>query len=223
MGLGVRGSGSGCGGLCTVTNGTPLKGVVMAIYELDGVGPTVAPSAWVADSAQVMGRVVLVNPDPPTVPEASRQGVLAAVKEAFFRHPQMIEGLARLFAAHLTPEAARRVLVRTLDNSPRDLAVMEEPRNYADYQRGFRTFATGRVAGYVAEQIGLIRWTTPPLQGAGHWRVLLGAHDPLHDPATARAYWSGVLPGARFDMIEDAARFIVFSHPHLVVEALATP
>ena len=59
MGLGVRGSGSGCDGLCVSINGTPLEGVVMAIYELDGVGPTVAPSAWVADSAQVMGRVVL--------------------------------------------------------------------------------------------------------------------------------------------------------------------
>jgi hypothetical protein len=31
----------------------------MAIYELDGVAPRVAASAWVADSAQVMGDVVL--------------------------------------------------------------------------------------------------------------------------------------------------------------------
>ena len=31
----------------------------MAIYELDGVAPQVADSAWVADSAQVMGAVVL--------------------------------------------------------------------------------------------------------------------------------------------------------------------
>jgi carbonic anhydrase/acetyltransferase-like protein (isoleucine patch superfamily) len=31
----------------------------MAIYELDGVAPRVADSAWVADSAQVMGNVVL--------------------------------------------------------------------------------------------------------------------------------------------------------------------
>jgi len=31
----------------------------MAIYELDGVAPQVAGSAWVADSAQVMGKVVL--------------------------------------------------------------------------------------------------------------------------------------------------------------------
>ena len=31
----------------------------MAIYELDGVAPRVAASAWVADSAQVIGNVVL--------------------------------------------------------------------------------------------------------------------------------------------------------------------
>lgn len=31
----------------------------MALYELDGVAPDVDPSAWIADSAQVMGRVTL--------------------------------------------------------------------------------------------------------------------------------------------------------------------
>jgi carbonic anhydrase/acetyltransferase-like protein (isoleucine patch superfamily) len=31
----------------------------MAIYELDGICPSIAESAWVADSAQVMGDVVL--------------------------------------------------------------------------------------------------------------------------------------------------------------------
>lgn len=31
----------------------------MALYELDGVAPTMAESAWVADSAQVMGNVHL--------------------------------------------------------------------------------------------------------------------------------------------------------------------
>lgn len=33
----------------------------MAIYELDGVSPQVSASAWVADSAQVMGRVALAD------------------------------------------------------------------------------------------------------------------------------------------------------------------
>jgi len=31
----------------------------MALYEIDGISPTVAESAWVADSAEVMGDVVL--------------------------------------------------------------------------------------------------------------------------------------------------------------------
>ncbi|MDP3519651.1 MAG: gamma carbonic anhydrase family protein [Hydrogenophaga sp.] len=33
----------------------------MALYELDGVAPQVAESAWVADSAQVMGAVTLAE------------------------------------------------------------------------------------------------------------------------------------------------------------------
>jgi carbonic anhydrase/acetyltransferase-like protein (isoleucine patch superfamily) len=33
----------------------------MAIYELDGVAPRLADSAWVADSAQVLGNVVLAD------------------------------------------------------------------------------------------------------------------------------------------------------------------
>jgi carbonic anhydrase/acetyltransferase-like protein (isoleucine patch superfamily) len=33
----------------------------MAIYELDGTAPQLAPSAWVADNAQVMGNVILAE------------------------------------------------------------------------------------------------------------------------------------------------------------------
>lgn len=33
----------------------------MAIYELDGISPRIAESAWVADSAQVMGNVELAD------------------------------------------------------------------------------------------------------------------------------------------------------------------
>ncbi len=33
----------------------------MAIYELDGIAPQIADSAWVADSAQVMGKVELAE------------------------------------------------------------------------------------------------------------------------------------------------------------------
>jgi carbonic anhydrase/acetyltransferase-like protein (isoleucine patch superfamily) len=35
------------------------KGPAMAVYELDGIAPQVADSAWIAEEAQVMGNVVL--------------------------------------------------------------------------------------------------------------------------------------------------------------------
>jgi carbonic anhydrase/acetyltransferase-like protein (isoleucine patch superfamily) len=35
------------------------EGNAMAVYELDGLVPEIAPSAWVAENAQVMGQVVL--------------------------------------------------------------------------------------------------------------------------------------------------------------------
>jgi carbonic anhydrase/acetyltransferase-like protein (isoleucine patch superfamily) len=37
----------------------PKTGAVMALYELDGIAPLLGASAWVADSAQVIGNVVL--------------------------------------------------------------------------------------------------------------------------------------------------------------------
>lgn len=46
------------GGLSFPAQFNPVqKGEKMAVYELDGVAPRIAASAWVADSAQVMGEV----------------------------------------------------------------------------------------------------------------------------------------------------------------------
>jgi carbonic anhydrase/acetyltransferase-like protein (isoleucine patch superfamily) len=39
--------------------GTSRNGINMAIYELDGVAPTIAQTCWVAESAQVIGKVEL--------------------------------------------------------------------------------------------------------------------------------------------------------------------
>ena len=39
----------------------------MAIYELDGVAPQIDETAWVADSAEVMGRVTLEKAPAPFV------------------------------------------------------------------------------------------------------------------------------------------------------------
>lgn len=189
--------------------------------DLLGRGGAQVAVAMARAAPELMGRVLLVNPDPASASHDRRRGPIGAVQEAYLRHPDLIEGIVRLIVANLSPEQSRRIILKAVEGSPLDVAVFSDPRNLADYTRGFRMFATGRIAGYVAEQTAIGRWTSPPLAGAGHWRVLLSRHDFLHDPARTFAVWREVLPEARFDWVEDASRMMTMSHPELVARTLA--
>ncbi len=168
----------------------------------------------------LMRRVVLVNPDPPTDGLSAGHGPIGAMKEAFFRHPDLIEKLAATLAAWVGAGQGRRMVERVVEGCPADAQVMADPRNLTDYLRGFRLFATGRVAGYVAEQTALTRWTSPPLSGAGHWRVMVGGQDRMHHPPYVQSFWGGVLPDAPQHLIEEGGRYLAMSHAELVAEAL---
>jgi pimeloyl-ACP methyl ester carboxylesterase/DNA-binding CsgD family transcriptional regulator len=167
-----------------------------------------------------LGRVVLVNPDPPTEAHGRRSGPLGAVKDTFYRFPALVERMAWTLSRNLTTEKARSLVLRTVRTSPPDVALMQQDAFYADYARGFRLFASGRVAGYVAEQIAMTRWRTEPLPHLSHWRILLSEVDPLHDPDEVRAYWSRILPGALQETVPETGRFLVMARPDNVVAAL---
>lgn len=169
---------------------------------------------------ELMRRVVLVNPDPPTDGRVPGHGPIGAMKEAFFRHPDLIEKLAATLAGWVGTGQGRRMVERVVEGSPPDTEVMADQRNMNDYLRGFRMFATGRVAGYVAEQTAMTRWASPPLGGAGHWRVLVGAHDRMHQPAYVQSFWRDVLPDAPQHLVEDGGRYLAMSHARLVGETL---
>jgi hypothetical protein len=83
-------------------------------------------------------------------------------------------------------------------------------------------FATGRVTGYVNEQIAMATATRPPPRsGCDRWTVVIGEHDTLHDPGDVRAYWQGVLPGATFVDAEGAGRLLALSEPQRVARILS--
>ena len=100
-----------------------------------------------ADAApELLDRVVLVNPDPHTEEQGRRSGPLGAVKEAYFRNPRLVAMMARLIAAHLTPERLARMMERSFANSPPDKEALRDPQVLSDYYRAVRMFAAGRVA-----------------------------------------------------------------------------
>ncbi len=185
-----------------------------------GRGGAQVAVALLHDLPELIGQVLLVNPDPPTS-HGRRTGVIGAVKETFFRHPDLIEKFAWTLASHMTPKRSWRLLAKAMATSPPDVAVMSQGRVYADFAAAVRPFATGRVAGYVAEQTALLGWASPPLPEARNWRVLQGAHDFIHDPDEVAAYWRQVLPEASIQVITDAGRFLVLSHADLVARTLA--
>lgn len=168
-------------------------------------------------------RVVLVNPDPPSRVSGSRPGPLGAVKTAFLRNPAMIRLWAGAIGRKLSYDQVSRMLVGWMRGSPPDEAAARDPEIVDDYFRAVRSFATGRRAGYVNEQVDFaLRGAVPsPVTGVSDWRVLLGAHDTLHDPARVERYWRETLPEAHFRRLPDAGRLLALSHPQEVVSALA--
>ncbi|MET3664061.1 alpha/beta fold hydrolase [Caulobacter sp. 1776] len=167
-----------------------------------------------------IGQVVLVNPDPPAGADGRRHGPLGAFKEAYLRRPELIGTFARLLAGSLTRERLHRMVVQSMRGSPPDEAACADPRFAEDYWRSVRMLATGRIEGYVNEQVAIARGgKLPPLLGA-RWSVLIGAHDTMHDPDHVERYWREALPDSRFDRVADAGRFLAMTHPERVVEAL---
>lgn len=168
-----------------------------------------------------VGRMVIVNPDPPTTAEGNRGGILGALRDSFYRFPGLIERTAWTLARRLDDARLRRTTLRVVAPSPPDVALMQNDEAFADYARGFRLFATGRVQGYVAEQTALVRWSPPPMPGLAGWRMLVSEHDPLHDPAHVRQWWRTMLPDTPMRTIPGTGRFLVMQRPDLIVEALS--
>lgn len=200
-----------------------LNALKIARIDVIARGGAQVALAMAASMPERIGRVILINPDPPTRPDEKRPGPIRAVKELFFRRPELIERFANTLAAHISEDRARQVIARLVEGSDVDTAAMADPLNYADFYRGIRMFLTGRAVGYVREQIAMTRSDPPPLADASDWRVFIGAADPLHDAAEVDAYWRRLLPGAAFETIADGGRFIAMTHPDRIVASLTDP
>jgi pimeloyl-ACP methyl ester carboxylesterase/DNA-binding CsgD family transcriptional regulator len=170
---------------------------------------------------EAVGRVVLVNPGPPTRYSGGSVGPFGAMKDAFIRNPAAARLIAPFLATQITHRRLSHLLPQWMRGSPPDEAAARDPQIVADFFRSLRMFATGRYAGFLEEQAAHARaGRLQRHEGAAGWRVLLGATDVLYDPDTVLAFWRETLPGARFELAPGAGRLLAMTHPELVVEAL---
>ncbi len=171
-----------------------------------------------------LNRIVLVNPDPPSGFSGRGKGPFAAFKAVYQQNPAMIRVAISVLSRHLTLERFSGALPQWVRGSPPDEAAVRDPETVRDYFRAMRMFATGRFEGYVNEQVDFAhgRDSGAPVDASG-WKVLVAAHDTMHEPNDVMAYWTARLPGACVRRVEETGRFLAMSHPHLVIEALAEP
>jgi pimeloyl-ACP methyl ester carboxylesterase/DNA-binding CsgD family transcriptional regulator len=166
-------------------------------------------------------RVVLINPDAPTAEHSKRSGLVGAMKDFAFRHPEQITALARMAATQATPERVARFMQKAMRASPLDFAAISEPEEMADYQRSVLLFASGRVAGMINELKAYARGVDDyPLSDAHDWRVLIGRHNPNHYSNDIEAFWRPRLPNATFEVIAEGGRFLHLTHPDRVIRML---
>lgn len=167
------------------------------------------------------GKVVLVNPDPISARDDRRSGVLGSFKEAYQRRPGLILPAARLLARAMTRDYLGKALHKSMRGSPPDEIALEDGQLIDDYYRAVRMFTTGRLEGYVREQMYFARGKTfgYPVNGAG-WSVLIAGHDTLSDPINSYAYWREILPEAEFRILPDHGRLLAYADPAIVIGEL---
>jgi pimeloyl-ACP methyl ester carboxylesterase len=171
-----------------------------------------------------LGRVVLVNPDPHVGARGRGSGIFAALKQLGRRNPAVMRLSIALLARQTSYARLDEFLRRAFRGSPPDERALQDPELVRDFFRAVRTLATGRYQGVVNEQVDFA-YGRPlaRLAGTTDWRVLVAAHDTMHDPQQVLEVWRAILPDARFRRVEDAGRLLALSHPQHVVEALTEP
>lgn len=171
-----------------------------------------------------LGRVVLVNPDPPFGLSGDGNPGTRIMKQLYLANPGLIRIIVALICRRYTFDRQHAAVRKAVQGSPSDEAAIAVPDIAVDYFRAQRALASGRQGGIVNEYTDFVRTPSVPLLGGTtDWRILVGAQDTMHDPDKVIAYWTGVLPDARIDLIADAGRLLAMSHPSYVVDALGAP
>lgn len=167
-------------------------------------------------------RVVLVSVPAPGARTSARASFYGLMQAVTRRSPHLLGEITRRCAVLFPIADIRRNIIDSLRGCPADVAALEDDLNFADYWRGLRMFATGRIEGFVIEQQRLAALPPPDLShlAGADWAVVIGDLDPMYDPGEAAAWWRSALPGVQVRRHPAAGRMMVFTHPHAIVDAL---
>lgn len=170
------------------------------------------------------GVIVAMNPDVSSGESHKRAGAIGMLWRAGETNPGGYDSVVRWLATKTTPRRLVSLQKILLRRSPIDLAALQIPSEQEDFRRSVGHFAAGRLEGAIREHYEHSRGAIcAPLDDGSRWRVLMGSADPMHEARDMEAYWRARLPGAHFETIEGAGRFLHLTHSERVLASLADP
>ena len=161
---------------------------------------------------------VLIAPTPPGV--VGTQGLLGTAIRIALDHPQMVGTFARMMSRLSSERAIIRLTERALGSSPTDMAALQDPTNRADWIQASRQSAMGDGFGreYVVHADG---GEIPQEAKSFSWTVLIGGQDSMALAIEdGPELWRAALPKARIEIVPEAGRLMVMSHPEIVADSL---
>ncbi len=187
-------------------------------------GPVHVVLALLRAYPDLIEKVVIDAPEPDSASGEKAVGMIPNLKRQFARRPWAVASVFRVITALASYQRIAGIMREWTSASPADKAAMDDPALMMDFYRKLIPFREGRIDGLVREQVIQATSGKPALQpNSQKLTFLIGATDFMHDATETHHYWRSVLPQARFDMIPDAGRFISYSHPHLLLDALKRP
>jgi len=177
--------------------------------------------ALARDLKDRIGKVIVINPDLLQHDCSKRKGQLGMVRFAFDRYPDSIAKVAAWIASSLSKTRIETIIRFGVGDAQSDIESFSDTRNLDDFARSIMAFSTGQLSGFIREQRGYVLQTAVAgVEDGSNWRILLGDDDPIHDVAEMKSYWSRTVPGAEFQDVPGAGRFISLSHTQNVIDIL---
>lgn len=167
-------------------------------------------------------RAVLINPEAPARADTRFTGVLGGIKRLVQNNPDTVAALVRTLSRRAAPESIATVVRAALRHSPADLATLNDPAFMAGFVRASQQAAMQEGAGFVALERCVAEADIAPgaVPGEERFHMLLGAQDPLQASDDALRWWRAALPGAGFEHVPNAGRFLHAQRPDLIAKAL---
>lgn len=181
-------------------------------------GSTASGLAFAARHPEMVGHGILLNPRPPANVERPHRSLIGSVARTLLKHPEMIAAFGEMLRRQTRSDLMAQTLRRSLDQSPADRALLDDPLIMARLIRDAQGSSARSSAGFVAEMAVYAQGWQPPVRiGGERWTVIMGLG--LNWPYDM-SVWKQSLPAAQFFDLPEAGFLAYFSHPKAIVALL---